>query len=146
MDKLVSAGWELPDLSPGAKEKVKSIIGEKASVVIQNPVDLTGAGFLPTIYSRVLDVILSEDYDAYFLVWDYNPLVRIPAVEFVNLASRFAGRPVVVAMLANQMESVSYMETFASRGICAYLTPEDGASALNALLARQIYLKREGLQ
>jgi acetyltransferase len=146
MDKLVSAGWELPDLSPGAKEKVKSIIGEKASVVIQNPVDLTGAGFLPTIYSRVLDVILSEDYDAYFLVWDYNPLVRIPAVEFANLASRFAGRPVVLVTLANQMESVSFMEAYASRGICAYLTPEDGASALNALLARQIYLKREGLQ
>ena len=52
MDKLLGAGWELPDLSSEAKAKIGSIIGEKAPVDLQNPVDLTGPGFVPNSCAR----------------------------------------------------------------------------------------------
>jgi len=78
MDKLLEAGWELPDLSTEARGKIGSIIGEKTPVDLQNPVDMTGPGFVPQIYARVLDTLLQEDFDAYFIVWNYNPLIRKP--------------------------------------------------------------------
>jgi hypothetical protein len=36
------------------------------------------------------------------------------------------------------------MEELTSHDICVYLTPEDGATVLNALLARRRFLSREG--
>ncbi len=146
MDKLLTAGWQLPDISTTANAKIRSIIGEKAAVELQNPVDLTGPGFLPHIYSRVLETVLEEDFDAYFLVWNYNPLIRVPAVELIQLVSRHAHKPIVLVMLANQMEAAPYMQKLTSNGICMYLTSEDGAAALNALLARHQFMKREDLR
>jgi acyl-CoA synthetase (NDP forming) len=144
MDRLLSSGWELPDLSRQAKEKIVSLIGEKTPVEIQNPVDLTGPGFLPKVYVPVLQTVLEEDFDAYLLVWNYNPLIRVPMEEFDHLTKQYRDKPVVLVLLAHQMEAAPYLAAFQSKGVCTYLTPEDGATALNALLARHQFLKREG--
>jgi len=141
MDKLLSQGWELPDLSNAAKEKIRAIIGEKTAVEIQNPVDLTGPGFLPYTYSRVLEALLEEPYDAYFLVWNYNRLIRLPIPELEHL-QRIAAKPMVHVLLANQYEAHTHLDECAAKNICTYLTPEDGATALNALLARSRFLAR----
>jgi acyl-CoA synthetase (NDP forming) len=146
MDKLVGNGWELPDIRPETKSKILAIIGEKTPVEIQNPVDLTGPGFLPKIYVPVLETVLQEDFDAYLIVWNYNPLIRVPLVEFEELAKRYGDKTMVLVNLANPAESAPFTATLAARGICAYLTPEDGATALNALLSRHLFLKREGLR
>lgn len=141
MDKLLSEGWQLPDLSPTTKEKIRVIIGEKTPVEIQNPVDLTGPGFLPYTYSRVLQALLEEPYDAYFLVWNYNRLIRLPIPELQHLQALTA-KPMVHVLLANQYEVRSDLEACAAKNLCTYLTPEDGATALNALLARSRFLQR----
>ncbi len=141
MDKLIGQGWEFPDLSVATKEKIRTIIGEKTAVEIQNPVDLTGPGFLPHTYSRVLHTLMEEDYDAYFLVWNFNRLIRLPIPEIEQL-QRTVTKPMVLVLLANQFEAQSYLEECAAKGICAYLTPEDGAMALNALLTRRQILDR----
>jgi len=141
MDKLVGQGWELPDLSSATMEKIRFIIGEKTPVEIQNPVDLTGPGFLPHTYSRVMEALLEEPYDAYFLVWNYNRLIRLPIPELEELQKRTT-KPMVLVLLANQQEAESYLSDCAARGICTYLTPEDGALALNALLTRRQLLDR----
>lgn len=142
MDKLVESGWELPDLRPEAKTRVVSIIGEKTPVEIQNPVDLTGPGFLPKNYVPVLETVLKEDFDAYLIIWNYNPHIRVPLIEMAELVKRYPDKTVVIVFLANQAEAAPYMADFASRGMCAYLTPEDGATALNALLFRHRFLER----
>jgi len=141
MDKLLTEGWELPDLSQSTKEKIRAIIGEKTAVEIQNPVDLTGPGFLPYTYSRVLQALLEEPYDAYFLVWNYNRLIRLPIPELQYLQEKTA-KPMVHVLLANQYEVQADLEQCAAKNICTYLTPEDGATALNALLARSRFLQR----
>lgn len=141
MDKLVGRGWQLPDLSSSTKEKVMTLIGEKTPVQIQNPVDLTGPGFLPHTYSRVLDALLEDPYDAYFLVWNYNRLIRLPIPELEQIQKRIS-KPMVLVLLANQVEAQPHLDECASRGICTYLTPEDGATALNALLTRRHLLDR----
>lgn len=146
MDKLVGNGWELPDIRQETKSKILAIIGEKTPVEIQNPVDLTGPGFLPKIYVPVLETVLQEDFDACLIVWNYNPLIRVPVVEFEELAKRYGDKTMVLVNLANQAEAAPFSATLAARGICAYLTPEDGATALNALLSRHLFLKREGLR
>jgi len=144
MDKLLGAGWELPDLSSEAKAKIGSIIGEQTPVDLQNPVDLTGPGFQPQIYARVLDTVLQEDFDAYLLVWSYNSLIRSPIIEFEYLAKKYADKTMVFVFLAHQMEAAPHLAALHSKGICTYLMPEDGATALNALLFRYHFLKREG--
>jgi len=48
--------------------------------------------------------------------------------------------------MAHQIEGAPYMAALDSKGICTYLTPEDGATALNALLFRYNFLKREGAE
>jgi acetate---CoA ligase (ADP-forming) len=136
MDRLLASGWKLPDLSSGAKRQIQSIIGEKTPVDLQNPVDLTGPGFLPQTYARVLEVLRGESFDAYFLVWSYNPLIRIPIAEIENFR-RSTNKPFVLVLLAPASEAQPYLKDLSARGICAYLTPEDGASALNALLDRR---------
>lgn len=146
MDKLIDHGWELPDLRAETKTTIMSIIGEKTAVEIQNPVDLTGPGFLPKTYVPVLETVLKEDFDAYLLVWNYNPLIRVPLIEMEELAKRYPEKTIVLVFLAHQMEAVPYMAAFTAGGICTYLTPEDGATALNALLARHHFLKREGIK
>jgi acyl-CoA synthetase (NDP forming) len=143
MDRLISHGWELPDLNAETKTKVVSIIGEKTPVEIQNPVDLTGPGFLPKNYVPVLETVLQEDYDAYLLVWSFTPHIRVPVIELDTLISRFPDKSVIVSILGNPAETEPFMKELAARGICAYTTPEDGAVALNALLSRHTFLKRE---
>lgn len=146
MDKLIGSGWELPALTPGTRSKIASIIGENVPVEIQNPVDLTGAGFLPKCYLSVLETVLEEDFDAYLLVWNYNPLIRVPAIELERFARRFPEKTMVFVFLAHQMEAAPFMAALTSRGICTYLTPEDGATALNALLARHRFLAGRGAE
>lgn len=143
MDKLVGAGWELPDLSAEAKTRIGSIIGEKTPVELQNPVDLTGPGFFPQVYARVLETVLKEDFDAYLVVWNYNPLIRTPVIELENLVKEYADKTIVFVFMANPIEAAPYMAMLHSKGICTYLMPEDGATALNALLFRYHFLKRQ---
>jgi acyl-CoA synthetase (NDP forming) len=146
MDKLVANGWQLPDLRPETRSRIMAIIGEKTPIEIQNPVDLTGPGFLPRNYVPVLETILEEDFDAYLVVWNFNPLIRVPVMELEALTKRYRHKTIVVVNLASQMEAAPLDATLASRGVCAYPTPEDGATALNALLSRHLFLKRKGLR
>lgn len=141
MDKLLDAGWEFPDISADAKKTIKTIIGEKTPVDLQNPIDLTGPGFLPHTYSRVLDVLQTEPYDAYFLVWGYNALIRVPIAELEYFVKN-TGKPVVFVFLGHQVEVDQQLEVLSEKGICTYLTPEDGALALNALLKRYHMMNR----
>ncbi|MHC1726893.1 MAG: CoA-binding protein [Syntrophobacteraceae bacterium] len=143
MDKLVDYGWELPELDLESRKKILSIIGENTPVEIQNPVDLTGPGFIPKNYISVLETVLRDDYDAYLLVWSFTPLIRMPAIELEMLIKKYAEKSVVLVVMGSPMETAPYVEKLASRGICVYATPEDGALALNALISRRRFLKRE---
>ncbi len=144
MDRLVTSGWQMPDISPETSRRIRHIIGEKTPVEIQNPVDLTGPGFLPHTYSKVLDALAEEPFDAFFLVWNYNPLIRVPVAELVSLKER-TKRPFVLVLLAHQIEARPLMEDLTRKGICVYLPPEDGAVALNGLLSRHTFLSHTGI-
>ncbi|MHC1742789.1 MAG: CoA-binding protein [Syntrophobacteraceae bacterium] len=146
MDKLVANGWELPDLRPETKSRIMGIIGEKTPIEIQNPIDLTGPGFLPKTYVPVLETVLQEDFDAYLVVWNYNPLIRVPVVELETMVKRYGHKTIVMVDLATRAEAAPLSETLAARGVCCYPAPEDGATAMNALLSRHLFLKREGLR
>ncbi len=142
MDRLLDAGWQFPDLSEETKDKIRSVIGEKTPVELQNPIDLTGPGFLPQNYSGVLEVLCDQPFDAFFLVWSFNALIRIPVPE-IEQFSKALKKPVVLVLLANQYEAAPYLEEFSRRKVCCYLTPEDGALALGAILQRQRMLNRD---
>ncbi len=146
MDVLVSGGWDLPGISFEAESKIKSIIGEKTPVEIQNPIDLTGPGFLPHNYIAVLETILKEDFDAYLIVWgNYNPFISAPVAELQEVIRRYPNKTIVISFLGHFQEFSTAMTELTAAGICAYLAPEDSAMALNALLARREFLKREEL-
>ena len=142
MDRLLDAGWKFPDISDHARQGIRSVIGEKTPVELQNPIDLTGLGFLPQNYSGVLEVLRDESFDAFFLVWSFNALIRIPIAEIEKFV-KDVKKPVVMVLLANQYEAERYLEELARRRVCCYLTPEDGATALNALLRRYKMLNRD---
>jgi acyl-CoA synthetase (NDP forming) len=141
MDRLLASGWKLPNLSDNAMRQIRSIIGEKTPVDLQNPVDLTGPGFLPHTYASVLDVLLLEPFDAYFLAWSYNPQIRIPIAELEHFR-KSTDKPFVLVLLAPLSEVRPYLQDLNARGICTYHTPEDGAAALNAILDRSRFCAR----
>lgn len=143
MDRLLEADWVIPDLESGTRQKVLATIGEKTPVLLQNPVDLTGPGFVPHIYTQVLKQLLEEPFDAYLVVWSYNPVVRIPIAE-LEAFNKETRKPLVFVLLASEPEIRPCLQDLQSRGICTYLTPEDGAVALNALLERRRYLEAIG--
>ncbi|MEM5790160.1 MAG: hypothetical protein AAGU11_22815, partial [Syntrophobacteraceae bacterium] len=142
MDRLVEAGWELPGLSMDLKKRIFSIIGEKTPVEIQNPVDLTGPGFLARNYVPVMEAVLAENFDAYMFVWSYSPLMRVPVVEFTRLLRSFGSSSVVV-LLGNPEETAPHVKELTAGGVCTLTTSEDAAIALNAVLARRRFLDRE---
>lgn len=143
MDRLIDKGWELPDPDPELKAKILSIIGEKTPVEIQNPVDLTGPGFLPKNYIPVLQAVMDEDFDAYLLVWSYTPLIRVPVIELEALIKKHPEKSVVFVILGSPVETAVYVKGLTSKGVCVFITPEDGAVALNALMSRYRFLERE---
>ncbi len=143
MDRLLDKGWELPDPDPELKRKILSVIGEKTPVEIQNPVDLTGPGFLPKNYIPVLQAVMDEDFDAYLLVWSYTPLIRVPVIELETLVKKHPEKSVVFVILGNPIETAVYVKELTSKGVCVFTTPEDGAVALNALMSRYCFLERE---
>ncbi|MDX9787812.1 MAG: CoA-binding protein [Desulfobacterales bacterium] len=142
MDRLLEKGWELPDLTDRARSKVRSVIGEKIPVDLQNPVDLTGPGSLPKFYSSVFETVLNEDYDAYLLVYAYSAHTRVPSVELVSLIKQHSGKSVVLVLMGKYFETAPYLKELTAKGVCVFSTPEDGAVALNALLSRSHFLKR----
>ena len=101
MDKLIGNGWELPDLSPECAQTVRSIIGQNTPVDLQNPVDLTGPGFLAKNYVPVLQRVMDEDFDAYLLIWSFTPLIRMPVVEIEAIAKKYPSKSVVLVILGH---------------------------------------------
>ncbi len=141
MDILVEGGWVMPDFSEDVIKRVRAIIGEKTPVDLQNPMDLTGPGFIPQTYVAVMEEVLKEDFDAYLFVWNYNGLIRVPLLEWKNLSRKFPNKSMVFVVLANSQDGVPIIRTMAFDGLCGYLTPEDGAKALNGLLLRKRFIE-----
>ncbi|MGV8075415.1 MAG: CoA-binding protein [Syntrophobacteraceae bacterium] len=142
MDRLLENGWEMPDLTDEARGRVRAIIGERTPVDLQNPVDLTGPGSSPKLYGRVVETALNEDYDAYLLVYGYYALVRVPVIELEHLVKKHPGKSIVFVIMGKYLETAPFLKELTSKGICAVTTPEEGAVALNALLARRRFLER----
>ena len=144
MDKLLSLGWKIPSLSDGAREEIYRIIGEKTPVDIDNPVDMTGPGFLPEVYAPVARLLLKEPFDAYLFFWGFNPNVRIPVEELLILKGD-TKKPVVMVLLGvGSREVEEERERLQERGIPVFSTPEDGARALGFLLARRRLMEVRG--
>jgi hypothetical protein len=116
--------------------RVRKIIGENTPVDLQNPLDLTGPGFVPNTYASVMEQVLQEDFDAYLFIWGINPLIRPPIMEWKAFRERYPEKSMIFVMIAHAEEGVPLLREMARLGLCGYLTPEDGALALNSLLKR----------
>ncbi len=136
MDKLLQYGWEVPPLREEARRQIYQIIGEKTPVDIDNPVDMTGPGFLPENYYPVARLLLREPFDVALFLWGYNRAIRVPVEELIMM-KREAKRPIVVVLLGVRSEIAEEIEMLQSAGIPVFVTPEDGALALGALLQRK---------
>jgi acetyltransferase len=146
MDRVVEAGWNLAPLSDNLRGKVRRIIGEKTPVDLQNPLDLTGPGFIPQTYGAVMEQVLNEDFDAYLFIWGINPLIRTPVVEWKILKDRHPDKSLVFVLIAHAEEGIPLLREMNRLGLCCYLTPEDGALALNTLLRRKTLKERQVMQ
>ncbi len=145
LDKLLQYGWKVPSLRKETIGQIYRIIGEKTPVDIDNPVDMTGPGFLPEIYAPVARILLREPFDAALFLWGYNRAIRAPVDELIMMR-RETKKPVVVVLLGVRSEIAEEIEMLQGAGIPVYITPEDGALALGALLQRKrIMEKKNGL-
>jgi acyl-CoA synthetase (NDP forming) len=70
----------------------------------------------------------------------------MPVAEFDVLLKRYSDKTIVVSLLGDLLNFAPTLSELTRAGICAYLTPEDGAMALNALLARRHILERDQTQ
>jgi len=143
LDKLLQYGWRVPSLREDVKEKVYKIIGEKTPVDIDNPVDMTGPGFLPEVYAPVARLLLHEPFDAALLIWSYNRNIRVPVEELAMIKGEVK-KPIVVVLLGVKEEVAEERDRLQGAGIPVFSTPEDGALALRALLNRKRLLEGGG--
>ncbi len=143
MDKLLGWVWKIPSLDRVAREGVYRIIGQGTPVDVNNPVDMTGPGFLPEVYVPVARLLLKEAFDAYLFLWSWNSNIRMPVEEFLMLKGE-TDKPMVVVILGVKEEVLGQMERLQEGGIPVFLTPEDGALALGFLLRRKRIMERKG--
>jgi len=143
LDKLLQYGWRVPSLRKDIKEKVHELIGEKTPVDIDNPVDMTGPGFLPEVYTPVARLLLHEPFDAALLLWGYNRNIRTPVEELIIVKGEVK-KPMAMVLLGVREEMAEEIEMLQGAGIPVFITPEDGALALGALLKRRRLLEGQG--
>ncbi len=142
MDLLIEKGWFISPLEKSLKESIYQIIGNKTPVDIGNPVDLTGPGFIPETFIPVADTLLKDsNFSCYLFIWSYNPNIRVPVAELINLKKRYH-KPFAFLLLGPREDLNNEREKLESKGIPVFFTPEDAAIALGGLLERGKFLKK----
>lgn len=135
LDGLSARGVKVPALAPETLQGVESVIGENPPVVLKNPVDVAGLGFLAETYGQVAEVVVRDPAVHLLLaIYCQHKNWRFPSRELAGVLQQY-GKPVVACYLST-LEGVGRDRQFLeARGVPVFTTAEEAAWGAAALVA-----------
>lgn len=134
LDRLAQSGILVPPLAGPTIGRIKSIIGENPPVVLKNPLDAVGLGFLPETYGQLAEAVLEDpgiDLLATFGCTQKN--WRNPTAELI--ASRNKSRKPILSCYISAIDAVREdRKLLHAAGIPLYTSPDETAWGIAALV------------
>jgi len=140
-DAAVEQGLEVPPTSPKAREDLRALLADFASV--RNPVDMTFTRDANQ-YARCVEVLYRDHMNGILITIPSHFSVKEDIVSALGGVRKDLGLPMAVAWLsADEVEQAR--RDLWQKGIPAFLSPEPAVYALERLAWYGAWLKRRGM-
>lgn len=132
-DYLEPRGCNIPPLRENTIRRVTGIIGEDPPVVLKNPLDAAGLGFLRHTYGLLAEAMLEDPgVDVLVAVYCLHKNWGLPTEEIIRACKKY--RKPVVACYASHLEGCREdRKLLHEAGVPLYTTPEEASTAVAAL-------------
>lgn len=143
LDTLIENNCPLAQTSEETRGRIRKIIGENVpTVLLPNPIDITGSGYFADIYPRCVEAVLEdEDVDMVIAIYAFHRNLETSAKALADLMQR-QRKPIVVCILASRREICVDKRILQEAGIPVFQTPEDAALAASYLARYQSYVSK----
>lgn len=142
LDELTRQGCVVPPLSTATLRRVEEIIGPNPPVVLKNPLDVAGLGFLASDYGRLAETVLADPaVDILLAIYCLHKNWRFPSPELVR-AREDHGKPVVALYVSTHQGAAPEEETLQGAGIPLFTSAEEAAAGVAALTQLARYRER----
>ncbi len=99
-DLLAQMGCSLPQFEPETLTRVKAVIGQNPPIILKNPLDIAGLGFLAEPYGRCAEAVLSDPgIDLMIAIYCEHKNWKFPSAELATAAGKY-GKPVLACYIA----------------------------------------------
>jgi acetyltransferase len=137
LDHLIAAGCRLGRISTKTEKEIYELLGGKAPVRIQNPLDLTMVGFQTEIIIRAMEALLADpEVDLLISMIPIHPHHPFPFAEVTRL-QRQSTKPVILCWVLQNMLSEGFRQQqweLQANGVPVYLTVEQAAWGVGYLV------------
>lgn len=133
-DHLLAGGCVIPPLGDDTIRKIKAVMGEDPPVVLKNPLDAAGLGFLRQDYERLAEAVLGDPgVDLLVGVYCLHRNWGLPSAELARVFRKYE-KPVVACYASHLQGCREHRDYLQEAGIPLYTTPEEAAAAVSALV------------
>ncbi len=133
LDRLAKCGVSVPPLADETIAGIKKIIGENPPVILKNPLDAVGLGFLPETYGRLAEAVLSDSgIDILVTFSSVHKNWGNPTRELITAREK-SGKPVLACYISMVAEVSEDRKQLHEAGIPLYISPEEAAWGVSAL-------------
>lgn len=132
-DHLLARGCSIPPLEENSIRRVKEIVGEEPPVVLKNPLDAAGLGFMRQAYGSLAGALLADPgIDILAAVYCLHRNWGLPSEEIIRSYRKY-GKPVVACYASHLPGCREDRDLLQEAGVPLYTTPEEAATAVAAL-------------
>ncbi len=135
VDELAKRGCNIPPLQEATIQKVEDVIGENPPIILKNPMDVAGLGFVAEPFGRVTEAMLEDPaIDILVAVYCLHKNWRWPSQELIR-AKQKHGKPIVACYISDIAGVKEDREPLRAAGIPVYITPEEAAYGAAGLVS-----------
>ncbi|RKO67645.1 acetate--CoA ligase family protein [Desulfofundulus salinus] len=134
LDEAGLRGGVFPPFAESTMERIKGVLGQNPPVVLKNPLDAAGQGMQAATFGRLVEAVLDDPrIDLLVAAYCLHLNWRCPTSELLA-AQKQSSKPVVALYISTQEQVREEREILHSRDIPVYITPEEAAWGVSALL------------
>ncbi|MFZ5649282.1 MAG: acetate--CoA ligase family protein [Bacillota bacterium] len=133
-DILAGRGCVIPPLNQKTIDSVKKIIGQDPPVVLKNPLDAAGLGFMRQTFGKLAGAVLEDEgIDMLVAVYCLHKNWGLPSEEIIDVYRKHK-KPVIACYASHWEGCREDREMLQKAGIPLFTVPEDAAAAAAALV------------